>query len=176
MLNRLLKANVWRRWEFWTLLVTVIGLAVVIVQTGLTKRQLDIIVEQMAQRSKLVAEVESESKGTYFTTSFVAHNVGNKTTRDFYYQVCLPVNEVRQQLMPVEQFFTPSQAEMQIDGVTCKRYGGHSAVPVFPKSRLLVGTFNIEYRDVTGPFRVWWRFVGEDGEETGTLTVTPPAR
>ncbi len=154
-----------------TLYIVVRQLRLMGEQQATMRQQLDILQKQdelLAQRADLrliVSFIDKSEQDPSARLRFIAENVGNKTAKDFYWHLHIPI-----QLSGQHTKFSYRKQPLQSDEVTkiggteCRHFRGINAEPVYPSRAVNLGTIGIDDPSTMKQFAVYWQFIAEDGK------------
>jgi len=137
-------------------------------QLDVLERQDELIKAQLAQRVDLrliVNFIDKSEQDPSARLRFIAENVGNKTAKDFYWHLHIPI-----QLSGQHTKFSYRKQPLQSDEVTkiggteCRHFRGINAEPVYPSRAVNLGTIGIDDPSTMKQFAVYWQFIAEDGK------------
>ena len=153
-----------------TLYIVIRQLSVMGEQQTTMRRQLDIIEKQdemLAQRADLRLTINIIDKSEQDPTTllkFFAVNAGNKTARDFYWHLCIPVELTGQYTrLSYKKMPLASDEVTKMEGTECHHFRSIYSQPLYPTRQVEMGTIGIEDPSMLKRFGVYWRFVSEDG-------------
>lgn len=153
-----------------TLFIVLRQLRVMREQQTTMRQQLDILQKQdeiLAQRVDLglmIHIIDKSEQDPTIRLKFFAHNAGNKTARDFYWHLCIPV-ELTGQYTRISYKKMPlaSDEVTKMEGTECHHFRSIYSQPLYPTRQVEMGTIGIEDPSMLKRFGVYWRFVSEDG-------------
>lgn len=158
-------------------------------QTRLMERQLEIVEEQdelLARRAELemIITLAGRTQDNSIAYRFEVRNQGQKSARDFYWKLWLPVSiaEWSDITGRPDQTYDP-RGDRLIDEVLYREYGDLVTVPVYPGRAVPIVVVDTKREDLNGSPEARWQVTSEDGlfprqgqgaEAFGKIPLTPP--
>ena len=153
-----------------TLYIVVRQLRVMGEQQTTMRQQLDILQKQdeiLAQRADLgltIRIIDKSEQDSAIRLKFFAHNGGNKTARDFYWHLYIPVELTGQyERFSYRKIPLTCDEVTKMEGTKCRHFRNIYSEPVYPTRQVEMGTIGIEDPAMLKKFGVYWRFISEDG-------------
>jgi len=149
----------------WSIFLSIVSLALIVIQTIIIYRQLQIMEVQdelLGRRSDLTMMATHNQAQDQI--DFDVQNCGRKGANDFYWDIFIPASLSNGRLLRDAMLATHAPLDTQIfNGTAYNRYSGHGEDKLYPNRIKYICNFQLPSLDTKGEFKFYWQLVGEDG-------------
>lgn len=148
-------------------------------QLAIMERQHKLLEAQLAQRSQLSVEADSDLPSKRL--EFYVKNSGNKGAHDFYWHLYLPSSLcASRNLIGNNQFPIEADRSLSMNGIQYYHYGDQVTSVVYPGRRIPLAALSVANPSLKETHEILWQVISEDGKfpsesEFGNLAVSVSA-